>query len=372
MGEIDVKRYDRQIRLWGLETQRGLLGARVLLLRATGLCNEIAKNLVLAGVGHVCIQDPCAVTESDLEAGGVFSITQTDVGRNRASAMADGLRVLNPQVEISSTDSEMSTLDCSFIQTFHFVVGTHGSGAVVELMKCTERFCDGERAGDDPALQERSMKRLRTELDEAVNLKNGLHVELPARHPAYMPRMLAAGALGLFGFCVLDLHDNKYILKSNKATAAAGNTSRDVAPIEHRIIYPSIAQAFQVNWGALDSRVPRLYCALQLLVEQASKVTTEEGAIEHLRASKLAEANLSEGFLREAVDAEFVAKVAEHNGMEVPAVCAIMGGMVASEVVKIISGQEAPINNVFLFDATTDSGGAGVVVRMGPSFKCLW
>ena len=57
----DVKRYDRQIRLWGLETQRGLLGTRILLLEFTGTCNEILKNLVLAGVGHICIQDAADV-----------------------------------------------------------------------------------------------------------------------------------------------------------------------------------------------------------------------------------------------------------------------------------------------------------------------
>ena len=63
-ASIDIKRYDRQIRLWGLETQTGLHGARILLLRATGLCNEIAKNLVLAGVGHVSIHDAGVVDDA--------------------------------------------------------------------------------------------------------------------------------------------------------------------------------------------------------------------------------------------------------------------------------------------------------------------
>ena len=41
-------------------------------------------------------------------------------------------------------------------------------------------------------------------------------------------------------------------------------------------------------------------------------------------------------------------------------------GIVAAEVVKIISAKEAPINNVFLFDATvTDDNAAGVAVRFG-------
>ena len=94
----DVKRYDRQIRLWGMETQRGILGARILVLEFTGLCNEIVKNLVLAGVGHICIQDSGLVVQSDVNAGGVFSFAQPQVGKNRAEAAVEALHPMNPSV----------------------------------------------------------------------------------------------------------------------------------------------------------------------------------------------------------------------------------------------------------------------------------
>ena len=81
---------------------------------------------------------------------------------------------------------------------------------------------------------------------------------------------------------------------------------------------------------------------------------------------------LAETFLREPVSAEYLSAVARHEAAEVPAVSAIMGGMVASEVIKIISAKETPINNVFLFDSTTEFEGAGVTVRFGPSFDCPW
>lgn len=38
--------------------------------------------------------------------------------------------------------------------------------------------------------------------------------------------------------------------------------------------------------------------------------------------------------------------------------CAIVGGVVASEVIKVISGKGAPINNAFFFDALQTSEGA--------------
>ena len=34
-------------------------------------------------------------------------------------------------------------------------------------------------------------------------------------------------------------------------------------PRKQRLVYPTIAQAFGVDWAALGKRVPRLYCALQ-------------------------------------------------------------------------------------------------------------
>lgn len=41
---------------------------------------------------------------------------------------------------------------------------------------------------------------------------------------------------------------------------------------------------------------------------------------------------------------------------EVVPVCAIVGGVIAQEVIKGVSQKEAPINNVFLFDPLTYCG----------------
>lgn len=118
-----MKRYDRQIRLWGLDTQRGLLGTRILLLRATGLCNEVAKNLVLAGLGHVSIQDPGTVSADDLAAGGVFSLCIADVGRNKAEAMVEHLQALNPSVSMAAVTQPLSALTDDFLRGFHYIIG---------------------------------------------------------------------------------------------------------------------------------------------------------------------------------------------------------------------------------------------------------
>ena len=44
------------------------------------LANEIAKNLVLAGIGSLTIQDNLAVSDDDL--GAQFFISEHDMGKN--------------------------------------------------------------------------------------------------------------------------------------------------------------------------------------------------------------------------------------------------------------------------------------------------
>lgn len=41
---------------------------------------------------------------------------------------------------------------------------------------------------------------------------------------------------------------------------------------------------------------------------------------------------------------------------EVVPVCAVLGGVIAQEVIKGVSQREVPINNVFLFDPVTYCG----------------
>ena len=54
--------------------------ANVLLITMKALANEIAKNLVLAGIGSLTVQDSQVVVEDDL--GAQFFISEQDIGKN--------------------------------------------------------------------------------------------------------------------------------------------------------------------------------------------------------------------------------------------------------------------------------------------------
>ena len=61
-------------------TDYRLRNANILLITMRALSNEIAKNIVLAGIGSLTIQDDQLVKEEDL--GAQFLISEGDIGKN--------------------------------------------------------------------------------------------------------------------------------------------------------------------------------------------------------------------------------------------------------------------------------------------------
>jgi len=76
----EIALYDRQLRLWGIEAQNRMRRANVLLITMKALGNEIAKNLVLAGIGSLTVMDSDVVTERDIES--EFLVAEEDIGKN--------------------------------------------------------------------------------------------------------------------------------------------------------------------------------------------------------------------------------------------------------------------------------------------------
>lgn len=62
LTEDEAKVYDRQLRVWGVEAQQRIKGAKILLYgRVNAMAAEIAKNLALAGIGHLALADDSKV-----------------------------------------------------------------------------------------------------------------------------------------------------------------------------------------------------------------------------------------------------------------------------------------------------------------------
>jgi hypothetical protein len=96
LTEEEATRYDRQMRLWGIEAQQRyysrhsnlstawtslsfrMRNATILVIRLRGVATEVIKNVVLAGIGKLIVMDGENVSEEDLGAG--FFFRDGDVG----------------------------------------------------------------------------------------------------------------------------------------------------------------------------------------------------------------------------------------------------------------------------------------------------
>ncbi|MEZ4216652.1 MAG: molybdopterin-synthase adenylyltransferase MoeB [Myxococcota bacterium] len=94
------ERYRRHLTLpeVGLEGQRRLLDASVLLIGAGGLGSPLALYLAAAGVGRIGLVDADVVDVSNLQRQILYATR--DVGRPKVEVAAERLRALNPDVEV--------------------------------------------------------------------------------------------------------------------------------------------------------------------------------------------------------------------------------------------------------------------------------
>eukprot|EP00741_Cyanophora_paradoxa_P014266 tig00020780_g13758.t1 len=119
ISDIEAQVYDRQIRLWGVEAQRAMSSASVLVCGVTGLCAEAVKNLVLAGVGRLTLLDHRAVSSDDLHTTFVFAAA--DVGKLRVQAALSRFQALNPLVEVRADSDGVASKTPDFFSGFTVV-----------------------------------------------------------------------------------------------------------------------------------------------------------------------------------------------------------------------------------------------------------
>ena len=105
----ELQRYSRQIRLadLGLEGQRRLKAARVLLVGAGGLGSPAALYLAAAGVGHLGVADADRVEPSNLHRQLLHGVS--DVGRPKVESARDRLAEVNPSVRVEAYDERVTS-----------------------------------------------------------------------------------------------------------------------------------------------------------------------------------------------------------------------------------------------------------------------
>ena len=79
-----------------------------------GLGNEVAKNLVLAGINSMTILDHEILTKEDNFS--IFLAPPEQVGKNRAQASLERLKQRNPMVEITADETNLDNKEKDFFR----------------------------------------------------------------------------------------------------------------------------------------------------------------------------------------------------------------------------------------------------------------
>eukprot|EP00117_Sycon_ciliatum_P049202 scpid34613/ scgid34922/ Ubiquitin-like modifier-activating enzyme 6; Monocyte protein 4; Ubiquitin-activating enzyme E1-like protein 2 len=136
MTEIDDSLYSRQRYVLGDSAMLRMARCNVFISGMTGLGVETAKNVILAGVRSVTVHDTQTACVSDLATN--FFLRHEDTlngGSNRASACLPRLAELNPYVSVVSSSSPLTGDSLSQLDDFQCVVlvdATHSLSLLVD------------------------------------------------------------------------------------------------------------------------------------------------------------------------------------------------------------------------------------------------
>ncbi|KAG9315727.1 hypothetical protein JVU11DRAFT_3374 [Chiua virens] len=321
--EDEAAVYDRQIRLWGLEAQQRMRNATILIVRLRGTATEAIKNIVLAGIGRLVVVDTDDVTEEDLGTG--FFFRDDDVGKKKVDAAKTRIESLNPLVTVEALSGDVM----------------HDMESLDALVKSVDLVCatDWDREGL-------------------------IHINDACRclgKPFY-----AGGTFGLLGYIFCDLLKHDYITPDRSAPSDAPRN------VKASTVYSPLHMALRHQWSALTKRQtkelnPAILHAILALWEyqhvHSGKLpdSLEEAAQLLSIANALLETSNVNSQVLETMPRELIDTLSTAASHEISPVCAVVGGMLAQDILKALAAREAPIANFFVFDGTS---GSGTVCRM--------
>ncbi|RDW78801.1 E1 ubiquitin-activating protein AOS1 [Aspergillus mulundensis] len=326
----EIALYDRQIRLWGVKAQEKLRSANILLITFKALANEVAKNLVLAGIGSLTIIDDAIVTEDDL--GAQFLLNQDCIGQNRAQAAAPAVRDYNKRVKVYADAEGISTKPPEFFGQFDITIATELDFAMYNTINSACRV---------------------------------------AGRPFY-----AAGLHGFYGFVFADLIEHDFVIerfKSNVQSQRQETSTRTILNITPKTENDKIVEMVTkrekyhplllANTSPLPDEFTRprrrkqvtpLLSCLRALWEFQK---LSQGRLPNLSHQDLELFTKLAGVAHQelkldmsTLDSEFLRKFLQNLGSELSPTASFVGGRLAQDVINVLSAREQPIQNLQLFD----------------------
>ncbi|XP_003386877.1 PREDICTED: SUMO-activating enzyme subunit 1-like [Amphimedon queenslandica] len=346
----EAEQYDRQIRLWGLEAQKRLRASRVLLIGLGGLGAEVCKDIVLAGIKSLTIIDN--EYKSDVNIGNRFLYFTKDT--TRAKAVMSRLRVLNPNVVINTyPDSDTTSTD----NTDTNIVKAINDEYISKFDLLCATGCSQ---------------------DELLHLNEICH--------RLKVKFFCGDTWGYYGYFFTDLQEHSYVITVPKEKEVAMEIDESSNKDKHQEVshleeeeeemtikkvmsFSSLQEALSHDWSKKPSRyfkrIPPTYFIIQVLQQfrdhKGRNPSIGEDAEEDRQfLYKLCEdVTKQQNISPDLINKEFV----NYCFSELSPVCAIVGGVLAQEIIKAISANDIPFNNIFMYDGVNSTGIVEALIR---------
>jgi ubiquitin-like 1-activating enzyme E1 A len=302
--ESDV--YDRQIRLWGAESQAKMSQARVLYIHVTGINSEICKNLVLAGI---------AATLCDT--------------RSMESVATTPSIFLPPPTKKTKYATVAQAVQ-PFIQELNPLLG-------------------------DCPLLEKDVSELTQEdvQDFSVVIASQIPANLATKLAAWSQKFYMCDCFGMAGACLLDLGAG-YEYRPEQ-----GKTLLDARPVDTHVTLEQLMQVpLEHAVNRFHKQPPPTFVQYRCLLEYANQKgswPSEETSDEFLQVVEtFVNADTHPTLLNHpALTKEALVTLARQAKSEVAPICSVLGGIIGNEIIKVVSGKGEPANNTLLLDGTT-------------------
>jgi ubiquitin-like 1-activating enzyme E1 A len=312
-SESDV--YDRQIRLWGAESQAKMQQASVLYIHVTGVTAEVLKNLVLAGISAtLCDPRPTSVMAPHF-----FSPSKANNNQTKKMKYASVAHAVQPLVE-----------------ELNFLLG-----ACPIIM-------EGKSVQD---LTAEDLKPFTVILASQLPLKEAVRLSKLANDLG--SQFYMGDCFGMHGACMMDLGaDLQYRPEQGKQLL-------DPVPLK---TYVPLHELVNVPLHQCINRFhkkapPSVYIQYRCMLECQEKTghwpcSSSSSSSEDDETNTLDE-TIWKDFLKDQqveLSSECLTALGQAGMAQVAPVCAVLGGMLGNEIIKVVSGKGEPANNTLLLD----------------------
>jgi len=359
--------YDRQIRLWGADSQKKITSTNILYLNPSPLTCEILKNLLLAGISAT-LSTPNTLQKTAVQP--MLFVDATMIGENIASCMLPNVQELNPLASVEADTRTISDCPDEWFGKFNIIVADVTTMSKSDLSRVnslarkvserSERAGSREMAADTMATSTTSTTKLTSLLlllyystQCFCFIKNDCRT-ISLRSAKNGAKMYSCGDYGFNACCVVDL-GAKHGYRPEVGKGQLGDEKFDTSFLPISDVLDAVKLS---DCGGRFGGVDETFVGFKCMIEFGEKFGKGEwptgvGGEEEVKnwlacvGEVLKEGGLKEGYLGNEGE---LGNIVKTSRCSLAVVCAVFGGVIGNEVIKAISGKGEPACNVLCFD----------------------